>query len=214
MRYLLRHCSTDRPAYLVAECTLAALAAAHAVVGLPVPARTFPIALHTLDRQHVRAPKEAIRCAHFIHSVRSCAARRPRRAAVPELRKFSIAVLPAGRAHCAATREPKAATAVCLRRSTAGGGGHRVEVFCAAYDGAIHCVTAPRGRSVTAVTVCATAAEGGTGTKADGVSPQWRTHSQACGTERCGIERCAGTSERVRRVGRAHPTTSPRRRAT
>ena len=79
-----------RPTYLVAECTLAALAAAHAVVGLPVPARTFPIALHTLGRQHARAQKGSDSVCPF-HSFRSCAARRPRRAAVPELRKFSIA---------------------------------------------------------------------------------------------------------------------------
>ena len=47
-----------------------------------------------------------------------------------------------------------------------------MEVFCAAYDGAIHCVTAPRGRSVTAVTVCATAAEGGTGTPRESAGSQ------------------------------------------
>ena len=105
MRYLLRHCSTDRPAYLVAECTLAALAAAHAVVGLPVPARTFPIALHTLDSTCERRRK---RFGVPISFIQSEAVRREDHGALP-CQNCESSPLPSGWPCRATTREPKAA---------------------------------------------------------------------------------------------------------
>jgi hypothetical protein len=123
---------------LFGECAMAALAAANAVVRLPVPARACQRAC-ARAREYVGA------------RARACV-------------RAWVCVCASVRDRARACERARSRTRVCARAC------ERVR----AYDGAIHWVTAPSGRSVTAVTVCATDPTTCTHTRA-----RTRTHTYA-----------------------------------